>query len=102
MELVEKDINSVSTFTVKADVHRTDASCIESKLKIIPNKIYSNEKCSKLDLSLAEVDDIHVIASETLVSPQAVKQNQTRVKPRWSLRIKLHSSDEKGNVLKVI
>lgn len=93
----------MSTFIVKADVHRTDNSDIESVIKPISNKRYSNEKCPKSELDLSTVDDIHTIASENY-SPQTIKQDkQKREKPRWSLRIKLHSSEDNdslnGNII---
>ncbi|XP_070524431.1 enhanced level of genomic instability 1 isoform X2 [Cardiocondyla obscurior] len=85
----------VSTFIVKADVHRTDNSDVEP-VKQISNKRYSSEKqCLKSELDLSAVNDIHFIESENLFSPQIVKQDkQKREKPRWSLRIKLHSSED--------
>lgn len=96
----------MSTFIVKADVHRTDNSDVEPVMKpIITNKRYSNEKCPNSELDLSTVDDIHIIASENLFSPQTVKRDkQKREKPRWSLRIKLHSPEDNdplnGNITK--
>lgn len=91
-----KDEKYASTFTVKADVHRTDNSIdIEPVMKSISNKIYSSKKCSKSELNLSTADDIHIIETENLYSPQTAKQDkQKREKPRWSLRIKLHSSED--------
>lgn len=96
----------MSTFIVKADVHRTDNSDIESVTKPISNKRYSDKKCPKSELDLSTMDDIHIIASENLFSPQTIKQDkQKREKPRWSLRIKLNSSEDNdplnGNVIKL-
>ncbi|KYM94827.1 ATPase family AAA domain-containing protein 5 [Cyphomyrmex costatus] len=93
--LTSEDAKCVSTFIVKADVHRTDNSdtepvCVRD-LKL--NKKDPNKKCSKSELDLSTMNDIHVIESENLFSLQKVKQDeQKREKPRWSLRIKLHSS----------
>lgn len=93
----------MSTFIVKADVHRTDAADVAPVLKPISNKIYSNKRCSQSDLDLSSLDDIQVIASENLVLPRAVEQHRRQQeKPRWSLRIKLHASENNdsynGNV----
>lgn len=38
------------------------------------------------------MDDIRVVASENLTSPPTMQEK--RHKPRWSLRIKLHSSED--------
>ncbi|XP_025986498.1 ATPase family AAA domain-containing protein 5 [Solenopsis invicta] len=90
--LVNKDEKCMSTFVVKADVHRTHNSDGESAVKPIINKKYKKYPKSELDLSTA--DDIHIIASENLFSSHSVKQDkQKREKPRWSLRIKLHSEE---------
>lgn len=83
----------MSTFIVKADVHRTETTSIEPVLKPISNKIYSIKRSPKTDLDLSKVDDIHVIASEDLTSPLTTKEDK-RQKSRWSLRIKLHSSED--------
>ncbi|XP_070152901.1 enhanced level of genomic instability 1 isoform X3 [Polyergus mexicanus] len=89
-----EDEKDASTFIVKADVHRTDNSDIEPVEKSISNRIYSSERCSKLK-NFSTVDDIHIIASENLYLTQTDKQDvQKREKPRWSLRIKLHSTEE--------
>lgn len=99
-ELTNKDEN---TFIVKADVHQTDNSDIEPVIKSI-SKVYSSKKCSKSELNLPIMDDIHLIASENLHLTQTVKPYvQKREKPRWSLRIKLHSSEDSlnGNVIRV-
>lgn len=101
MELVKKDENCISTFVVKADVHRTDNSDVEPVTKPILNKRYSNKTCPKSELDLSTADDIHIIASENLFSPQTVKDKQDkqkRDKPRWSLRIKLHSSEDNNSL----
>jgi len=83
----------MSTFIVKADVHRTDNSDTEPVLKLMPNKTYSNKRSSKSELDLSTADDIHIIASENIFSPQITDRNkQKQEKPRWSLRIKLQSS----------
>ncbi|XP_077278918.1 enhanced level of genomic instability 1 [Temnothorax americanus] len=96
--LTNKDEECVSTFIVKADVHRTDNSDVEPVIKPISNKRHSNKKCPKSELDLSTVDDIHIVASENLFSPQTAKQDkQKREKPRWSLRIKLHSSEDNGS-----
>ncbi|XP_032669231.1 ATPase family AAA domain-containing protein 5 [Odontomachus brunneus] len=98
LELTNKDnIKCVSTFIVKADVHRTETASIEPVLNPISNKIYSIKKCPKADMDLSEVDDIHVIASENLTSPLTTIQEK-RHKPRWSLRIKLHSSEGNDDI----
>ncbi|KYQ56478.1 ATPase family AAA domain-containing protein 5 [Trachymyrmex zeteki] len=98
--LTSKDEKCVSTFTVKADVHRTDNSDIEPMKKPKSNKKYSNKKCPKSsELDLSAMDDIHVIESENLFSLQTVKQDkQKREKPRWSLRIKLHTSEDNDSL----
>ncbi|XP_011337691.1 uncharacterized protein LOC105279536 isoform X2 [Ooceraea biroi] len=94
LKSADKNVKCMSTFTVKADVHRTDNSDIEPVLKPVPNKIYSNKTCSKSKLDLSTADDIHIITSENLFSPQTAKGGkQKREKPRWSLRIKLQSSE---------
>ncbi|EFN70838.1 ATPase family AAA domain-containing protein 5 [Camponotus floridanus] len=94
LESTNKDEKYASTFIVKADVHRSDNSDIEPIVKSISN-VYSN-KSSKSELNLPIVDDIHIIASEHLT--QTVKPYmQKREKPRWSLRIKLHSSEDSLN-----
>jgi len=68
-------------------------------MKQISSKRYSDKKCSKSELDLSTVNDIHIIASENLFSPQTVKQDkQKREKPRWSLRIKLHSSEDNDSL----
>lgn len=93
--LTNEDEKCVSTFIVKADVHRTDNSDVEPVMKPVLNKRLSNKKCPKSELDLSTVDDIHIVASENLFSPQTIKQDkQKREKPRWSLRIKLHSSED--------
>ncbi|XP_018056078.1 PREDICTED: replication factor C subunit 1 [Atta colombica] len=95
LELTNKDEKCVSTFTVKADVHRTDSSDIEPMRKLKSNEKYLDKKCLKSELDLSTMDDIHVIESENLLSLQPIKQDkQKREKPRWSLRIKLHSSED--------
>lgn len=95
LELTNKDIKCVSTFIVKADVHRTDTASLEPVLTPISNKIHSIKRCPKGELDLSKVDDIHVIASENLTLPLTTKQqDKPRQKPRWSLRIKLHSSED--------
>jgi len=96
----------VSTFTVKADVHRTDNSDIEPMRKLKSNEKYLNKKCPKSELDLSTMDDIHVIESENLLSLQPIRQDkQKREKPRWSLRIKLHSSEDNdslyGNIIQL-
>ncbi|XP_072748662.1 uncharacterized protein Elg1 [Anoplolepis gracilipes] len=92
LELTNKDEKDASTFIVKADVHRTDNSDIEPVIKSISNKIHSS-KCLKSELNLSTVDDIHIIGSENLCLTQTTTQDvQKREKPRWALRIKLHSS----------
>ncbi|KYN10078.1 PREDICTED: replication factor C subunit 1 [Trachymyrmex cornetzi] len=99
--LTNKDEKCVSTFTVKADVHRTDNSdvCVEPMRKLKSNKKYPNKKCTKSELDLSTMDDIHVVESENLLSLQPVKQDkQKREKPRWSLRIKLHSSEDNDSL----
>lgn len=95
LALTNKDEKCMSTFVVKADVHRTDNSDVEPVMKPISNKRYANKKFPKSKLDLSTVDDIHIIASENLLS-QTVKgqDKQKREKPRWSLRIKLHSSED--------
>lgn len=103
LESTNKDERYASTFIVKADVHRSDNSDIESAVKST-SKIYSSKNYSKSDLNLSTVDDIHIIASENLHLTQTVKPCvQKREKPRWSLRIKLHSSEDSlnGNVIRV-
>lgn len=97
----------MSTFIVKADVHRSDNSDVEPVMKPVSDKRHFNKKCPKSELDLSTVDDIHIIASENF-SPHTIKQDkQKREKPRWSLRIKLHSSednssqDNNGNVIKL-
>lgn len=100
LESTNKDEKYASTFIVKADVHRSDNSDIEPIVKSTSN-VYSN-KSSKSELNLPIVDDIHIIASEHLT--QTVKPYmQKREKPRWSLRIKLHSSEDSlnGNVIRL-
>ena len=106
--LTNKDEKHASTFIVKADVHQTDNSDIKPVMKLRSrNKIYPGRKSSqKSELNLSTMDDIHIIASENLFSPQTVKQDkQKREKPRWSLRIKLHSTEDNnflnGNVITV-
>ncbi|KMQ92272.1 atpase family aaa domain-containing protein 5, partial [Lasius niger] len=96
LESTSKDEKYASTFIVKADVHRTHNSTdIEPVMKSISNKIYSSKKCSKSELNLSTVDDIHIIESENFYLPQTAKEDkQKREKPRWSLRIKLHSSED--------
>ncbi|XP_014472510.1 PREDICTED: ATPase family AAA domain-containing protein 5 [Dinoponera quadriceps] len=88
----------VSTIIVKADVHRTETADFEPVpvLKPISNKIYPVKRCSKVDLNLSKLDDIHVIESENLTSPPTLvtDKQEKRQKPRWSLRIKLHSSED--------
>lgn len=101
--MTNKDDRCTSTFIVKADVHRSDNSEIEP-VKPISEKRYSNKKSPKSELDLSTVNDIHIIESENF-SPYAIKQDQQkREKPRWSLRIKLHSSEDNdslnGNVIK--
>ncbi|KAG5348082.1 ATAD5 protein, partial [Acromyrmex charruanus] len=97
--LTNKDEKCVSTFTVKADVHRTDNSDIEPMRKLKSNEKYLNKKCPKSELDLSTMDDIHVIESENLFSLQPIKQDkQKREKPRWSLRIKLHSSEDNDSL----
>ncbi|KAM0737079.1 Enhanced level of genomic instability 1 [Formica fusca] len=89
-----EDEKYASTFIVKADVHRTDNSDIEPVVKSISNRIYSSKRCSK-SKNFSTVDDIHIIASENLYLTQTDKQDvQKREKPRWSLRIKLHSTED--------
>ncbi|KAL6261962.1 hypothetical protein P5V15_007045 [Pogonomyrmex californicus] len=98
-EITNKNEKSVSTFIVKADVHRNDNSDIEPVMKPISNKIYSNKKCLKSELELS-MNDIHIVA-ENLFSPQTVKLEQSeqkREKPRWALRIKLHSSEQNDSL----
>lgn len=94
----------MSTFIVKADVHRSDNSDIEPVTKPILEKRHSNKKNPKSELDLSTVDDIYIIESENC-SPHTLKQDQQK-KPRWSLRIKLHSSENNdslnGNVIKCI
>ncbi|XP_012543644.1 ATPase family AAA domain-containing protein 5 [Monomorium pharaonis] len=91
LKLANKDEKCMSTFIVKADVHRADNSDVEP-IKPSINERYSDKKCLKSELDFSTADDIHIIASENLFSPQSVKQDkQKREKPRWSLRIKLHS-----------
>lgn len=95
----------MSTFIVKADVHRSDNSDIEPVTKPILERRHSNKKSPKSELDLSTVNDIHIIESENC-SPYTIKQNQQkREKPRWSLRIKLHSSEDNdslnGNVIKL-
>lgn len=102
LESTNKDEKYASTFIVKADVHRSDNSDIEPVVKST-SKVYSN-KNSKSELNLPIVDDIHIIASENLHLTQTVKPYvQKREKPRWSLRIKLHSSEDSlnGNVVRL-
>jgi len=87
-----------STFIVKADVHRTENSDIEPAIKSISDKMYFNKKCSKSELDLSTVDDIHIVASESLFSSQTIMQvKQKREKP-WSLRIKLRSSENNDSL----
>lgn len=94
MGSTNEDEKYASTFIVKADVHRTDNSDIEPVVKSISNRIYSSKRCSK-SKNFSTVDDIHIIASENLYLTQTDKQDvQKREKPRWSLRIKLHSTED--------
>ncbi|XP_011147806.2 replication factor C subunit 1 isoform X1 [Harpegnathos saltator] len=96
LELTNKEMKCVSTIIVKADVHRTETASIEPVLKPISNKIYPIKRYLKANMDLSKVDDIHVIASENLTLPLTPKQEKQQ-KPRWSLRIKLHSSEDNDN-----
>lgn len=109
LESINEDEKYASTFIVKADVHQSDNSDIEPVIKSISNRIYSSKKCSK-SKNLSTMDDIHIIASENLYLTQTDKQDmqkreKPREKPRWSLRIKLHSTEDNdssnGNVIRV-
>ncbi|XP_050460172.1 uncharacterized protein LOC126856044 isoform X2 [Cataglyphis hispanica] len=94
LESKNEDEKYTSTFIVKADVHQSNNSDIEPVIKSISNRIYSSKKCLK-SKNLSTVDDIHIIASENLYLTQTNKQDmQKREKPRWSLRIKLHSTED--------
>lgn len=100
---LESTNKNENTFIVKADVHQTDNSDIEPVIKSI-SKIYSSKQYSQSELNLPIMDDIHIVASENLHLTQTVKPYvQKREKPRWSLRIKLHSSEDSlnGNVIRV-
>lgn len=93
----------MSTFTVKADVHRAESFDSEPVSKPVSKKKYFDKNSSKSELDLSAADDIRIIASEDILSPQATEERkQKREKPRWSLRIKLNSSEDNycanGNV----
>lgn len=93
LNVANKNEKCSSTFIVKADVHRTDNSDIEPAIKLISDQTHFNKKCSKSELDFSTVDDIHILASESLFSPQTAKQNKLKREKPWSLRIKLQSSE---------
>lgn len=99
MELTSKDEQCVTTFVVKADVHRTDNSDIELVNTAVSNKIYSKKtNCSKSKLDLSTIDDIHVVKSENLSLLNTTKETKQKREKTWSLRIKLHSSEDNNSL----
>lgn len=89
-----KDEQCVTTFVVKADVHRTD-DLINTA---VSNKIHfkkTNSSKSKEDVST--IDDIHVIKSENLSLLHTTKENKQKREKTWSLRIKLHSPEDNNS-----
>ncbi|XP_076296984.1 enhanced level of genomic instability 1 [Lasioglossum baleicum] len=92
------NIANMSTIVVKADVHMAENS--------IQHSIYSSSsKCgsqlnrqNKLDAKLSEIDDINIIKSENRNATSKNRKHDQcgQNKHRWSLRIKLHNSENEN------
>ncbi|XP_020293897.1 ATPase family AAA domain-containing protein 5 [Pseudomyrmex gracilis] len=94
LELTSKDEQCVTTFVVKADVHRADNSD-ELVNTAVSNEIHlkkTNSSKSKIDVST--ISNIHVVKSENLSLLHTTKENKQKREKTWSLRIKLHSPED--------
>ncbi|XP_066602918.1 enhanced level of genomic instability 1 [Prorops nasuta] len=85
VDIVQKN-ELVSTIVVKADVHNPETSMKTVSINKTSMKVIK----SNVNKSLYDLDHIEVLKSKNIEEEQQMKKN----KPRWSLRIKLHSSED--------
>lgn len=104
IELEQEDTIKVSTVVVKADVHMSDISTVNSVIgTVTPMSDFENEITHMSQTKFSNIDNVDVITSEEIKQEQTMAGNLQSLKQnnksKWSLRIKLQSSEGNGQTM---
>lgn len=102
VNLMDTNMENLSTIVVKADVHAIKDSTEHNLYKSNANNILRpTVKNKKSDIELSKMDDIHIIESEN-INITNTNNNKLQGEPhkhRWALRIKLQAAENKNDSL---